>query len=402
MNSKQFWKERFAEYVKETQKYLRYIFNGHLVFVLILALGGAAYYYSNWVRTLQNDFPVVPIMAVILTLLVTRSPIHTFLIEADTVFILPLETKLKSYFSRSVWFSFIMQGYLLLFVLAALMPMYMKVIGAGLNQFLGILFVLLIMKFFNLHISWHVLKYQEISASRVDWAVRFFINLVLLYFFIGQASIWLSLLTFFLLLALFIYYRAATKGKTLKWDRLIALEKKRMMFFYRIANLFTDVPSLSNRVARRRWLDWLFTFISYRQKSSYKYLYARTFIRANDYLGLLVRLSLIGSVIMLAISSRWGYLFVTILFLFLTAIQLLPVWKVHEWKIWVSLYPIPSFMRETAVIGWITYFLIAEDMVFGMVLLGKGEWISALLSVVGGILFIYGFRLYAAKKIKTF
>ena len=105
MNSQQFWKSRFVEYVREMQKYLRYIFNGHLVFVMVLALGGGAYYYSNWVKTLQSDFPVAPIMAVILAILVTRSPIHTFLKEADIVFILPLETKLKSYFNRSILLS---------------------------------------------------------------------------------------------------------------------------------------------------------------------------------------------------------------------------------------------------------------------------------------------------------
>ena len=189
MNSQQFWKARFVEYVKEMQKYLRYIFNGHLVFVMVLALGGGAYYYSNWVKTLQSDFPVATIMAIILAILVTRSPIHTFLKEADIVFILPLETQLKSYFNRSILLSWMMQGYLLLFVLAALMPMYAKVTGANLKDFVGLFILLLIMKFFNLYISWYVLKYQEISTSRVDLFIRFFINGVLLYFVIDQAMI---------------------------------------------------------------------------------------------------------------------------------------------------------------------------------------------------------------------
>ena len=176
MNSQQFWKQRFVEYIKEMQKYLRYIFNGHLVFVMVLALGGGAYYYSNWVKTLQSDFPVAPIMAVILAILVTRSPIHTFLKEADIVFILPLETQLKSYFNRSILLSWIFQGYVLLLVLAALMPMYAKVTGANFNNFISVLVLVLIMKFFNLYISWYVLKYQEASASRVDLLIRFLIN----------------------------------------------------------------------------------------------------------------------------------------------------------------------------------------------------------------------------------
>ena len=402
MNSQQFWKDRFVEYVKEMQKYLRYIFNGHLVFVMVLALGGGAYYYSNWVKTLQSDFPVALIMAVILALLVTRSPIHTFLKEADIVFILPIETQLKSYFNRSIILSGILQGYLLLFVLAALMPMYAKVMGANLQDFVGVFVLLLFMKFLNLYMSWYVLKYQEASASRVDLVVRFFINGVLLYLVIGQAMILLSALVLLLLIGLFVYYRVATRQKILKWDRLIALEGKRLLSFYRLANLFTDVPSLGSKVARRKWLDGFLAFIPFGQKSTYTYLYARTFLRANDYVGLLFRLIIIGSVILVVFSNMWAYLFVTLVFLFMTAIQLLPVWKVHEWKIWVSLYPLPAKMRETAVIRWISYFLMVEDVVFMLVLVGKGEWMSALSVLLVGIVFIFGFKSYAVKKMKTF
>ena len=402
MNSQLFWKQRFVEHMKEMQKYLRYIFNGHLVFVMILALGGGAYYYSNWVKTLQSDFPVALIMAVIFAILVTRSPIHTFLKEADIVFILPLETQLKSYFNRSILLSWGLQGYVLLLVLAALMPMYAKVTGANLNDFVGVFVLLVIMKLFNLYISWYILKYQEVSTSKVDLFIRFIINGVFLYLVIDQAMILLPTLTLLLLIGLFFYYRVATRGKILKWDRLIALERKRLISFYRIANLFTDVPSLSSKVARRKWLDGFLTFIPFKQQSTYNYLYARTFLRANDYVGLLIRLTIIGSIIIGVLSNIWAYLFVTLLFLFMTALQLLPSWKVHEWKIWVSLYPLPDRMRETAVIGWISYFLLVEDIVFMIVLLCKGEWMSALMAIVVGFVFIFGFRGYARKKLKTF
>ena len=180
------------------------------------------------------------------------------------------------------------------------------------------------------------------------------------------------------------------------------LKEKRLLSFYRIANLFTDVPSLSSKVARRKWLDGILAFIPFQQKSTYMYLYARTFLRANDYVGLLARLTIIGSVLLAVLANTWAYLFVTLLFLFMTAIQLLPAWKVHEWKIWVSLYPLPAKMRETAVIKWISYFLITEDLVFVIVLLCKGEWMSALTALLVGVIFIFGFRMYAVKKMKTF
>lgn len=402
INSQQLWKERFISYSKEMQKYLRYIFNGHLVFVMVLGFGGAAYYYSNWVKTLESTFPAPPIMTLVLAFFVTSSPIYTFLKDADTVFIISLERQLKGYFTQSILLSWVMQGYILLFILAAFMPMYAKVTGANLNDFIVCLVLLLILKGFNLFIHWYTLKYQEFSTSRNDAILRFFMNIAFLYFMFSKASMIYMVVVGFLFVALLLYYRNATSQKTLKWERLVSLEKKRMMSFYRLANLFTDVPNMGSKVARRRWLDGLLAGIPFNQKSTYSYLYARTLFRANDYFGLWIRLTIIGSIILTVMSNLWAYIFVAILFLYMTAIQLLPVWREHEWKIWVNLYPVSDKLRESAVVKWITYFLIGEAFVFFLVLLGKTEWQAALMTIAAVAIFILGFRRYATKKIRTF
>ncbi|WP_057912494.1 ABC transporter permease [Peribacillus muralis] len=402
MNSQNLWKERYLGYINETQKYLRYIFNGHLVFVMVLVLGGLAYYYSDWVKTLDGDFPAEWIMAVVLSLLVTRSPINTFLKEADTVFLLPLETKLKSYFNNSLLLSWVMQGFILLVVLIAFIPMYTKVTDAGGRDFGMILAVLLILKFVNLIMRWNVLKYQDPSVSHWDSLIRFILNGVMLYFICSGANILFAIITLFILIGLCLYYRSAVKDFVLKWERLVELENKRMNSFYRVANMFTDVPHLKGKVARRKWMDWLLSFITYGEKSTYTFLYARTLLRSNDYVGLCLRLTIIGSVILSAFTNLWAHLIVTFLFLFMTALQLLPVWKIHEWKVWVSLYPLSAKMRESAVIKLISYFLFFEDFVFCIVLLVKGEWMSALATLLLGLVFLTGFKVYATKKIKNF
>ncbi|MCK1992922.1 ABC transporter permease [Peribacillus muralis] len=402
MNSQNLWKERYLGYINETQKYLRYIFNGHLVFVMVLVLGGLAYYYSDWVKTLDGDFPAEWIMAVVLSLLVTRSPINTFLKEPDTVFLLPLETKLKSYFNNSLLLSWVMQGFILLVVLIAFIPMYMKVTDAGGRDFGMILAVLLILKFVNLIMRWNVLKYQDPSVSHWDSLIRFILNGVMLYFICSGANILFAIITLLILIGLCLYYRSAATDFVLKWERLVELENKRMNAFYQIANMFTDVPHLKGKVARRKWMDWLLSFIPYGEKSTYTFLYARTLLRSNDYVGLCLRLTIIGSVILSAFTNMWAHLIVTFLFLFMTALQLLPVWKIHEWKVWVSLYPLTAKMRESAVIKLISYFLFFEDFVFCTVLLVKGEWMSALATLALGLVFLTGFKVYATKKIKNF
>ncbi|WP_199880743.1 ABC transporter permease [Bacillus massiliglaciei] len=396
------WKERFIGFSKEIQRYLKYIFNGHFAFVLVLGLGGLAYYYSNWVKTLDSGFPAVPIAAFILTVVLTNSPVHTFLKEADTVFLLPLETKMGSYFQRSIFLSFILQGYILLFVFAAIMPMYAKVTGAGIGNFIFLLLAMLILKLFNLNNHWLALKFPESSAVTWDWLVRFVINLVALYFLLNEHTLLFAIIPVLLHPVLYAYYKSAVKGNSLKWERLIHLESKRMLAFYRVANLFTDVPKLRGKAARRKWLDWLLGFVPYRQASSYMYLYARTILRSNDYLGLLVRLSIIGSVVLYVVSNLWAVILVTLLFLYMTGIQLLPMWKVHELKIWVSLYPLPAVMRQQAVLKLIAYFLLAETVIFALVLAVKGNWLPAACSLISGSIFIAVFFQYAKKKLKSF
>lgn len=402
MNSQGLWNERFTLYSKELQKYLKYIFNGHLVFVMIIALGGLGYYYSEWIKTLDSSFPAALIISIVLGILMTRSPVSTFLKEADMVFLLALETKLTGYFKRSIILSIVLQSFLLFIVFIVSMPIYSKVTNAGSTEFLTILGLMIITKCINIGIHWYVLKYQEKSTARIDALIRLVLNIVLLYFALANVNILLIIAPFILLSALLVYYKKSTRTKSLKWEVLIELEGKRMMNFYRFANLFTDVPSLRGKVARRKWLDWLLVSIPYSPNSSYLYLYARTMLRTNDYAGLLVRLTVIGAVIMMAFPSIWATVFITVLFLYMTGIQLLPVWRQHELKIWVSLYPLPAKMRQEAVVRLVSYFLCVEVIAFTIVMLVTGRFMAAAASAAAGVLFVIFFKGYSRKRMTSF
>jgi ABC-2 type transport system permease protein len=402
MNSQGLWLDRFKGFSKEMQKYLRYIFNGHLLLVLVFAIGGLSFYYSEWVKTLNSDFPAEIVMAVVLGILVAQSPIYTFLKEADMVFLLPLETKLKSYFSKSIVLSLVFQGYILLLVFAAFMPMYSKVTGAGLSEFGFMFVVMLLIKYLNLQIRWHVLKLQENSSLWMDGVLRLVINILLLYFVFSGSAAAFPVMTGLLLVLLWLYYRNTTQKKGIKWERLIDLEGKRLMAFYRIANLFTDVPRLRDKVARRKWLDPLLRFIPYNQHSSFQFLYARTLLRANDYLGLLLRLTVIGSFVLAAFSALWAKLLAALLFLYMAGLQLLPVWRQHEMKIWVSLYPLSKELRKKAVIQLIAVLLLIENIVFFAAALFSGGLLAGAASFAAGIVFIILFQAYAKNKIEKF
>lgn len=393
------WKERFGLFVKETGRYLRYIFNGHLVVVFLFLLGTAGYYYQDWVKTLAPDFPSAGIMAVVLAVTLAYSPVFTFLTEADKIFLLPLETRLGDYFKRSIILSLFLQSYLLLILLALFMPMHVKVTGGSFRSFFTYLIVLIILKGINLLIQWQVQYYIESFNHNVDIFIRFCVNGVILYLLFSGANIILFGVPVLILLLLYGYYRAQTKEKGLKWEYLIEQEEKRMGAFYRVANLFTDVPNLKDRIKRRRWLDFILQGFAYKQEHTYSHLYTRTFFRSGDYFGLFIRLTLIGGAGLYFLTYGPGQPLLALLFLYLTGFQLLPLWNHHQNKLWIDLYPVSGKARERSFTNLLSAILILQSLVFGLVVAGKQDWGGAALTAGLGILFTLFFvHIYSKKR----
>ncbi|RIW35357.1 ABC transporter permease [Bacillus salacetis] len=402
-NIDEIWKKRVVEYNAELRKYLRYMFNDHLLFVLIFALGGGAFTYNNWVSTLDSSFPAPLIMAVILGLILTWSPVYTFLREADAVFLLPLESRMKSFFRKGIWISFLSQSYILLLVLAAMMPMYVKVTDQGFQSFFIILALLLALKVWNLYVRWYTLKNQEREAHFVDYLIRFAMNGVFLYLVLHQASVVLIAAVALILLGYLVYFSSSVKRKTLKWDVLISMEEQRMLLFYRLANMFTDVPRLKGKVHRRKWLDALVNAIPYDGKQTYKFLYIRALLRTSEYFGLYIRLSLIAMVLLYFSDSLWLIILTGLLFMYLTGFQMIPMFKRFDYKIWVSLYPVPEKIKKQSFLQVVQWSLIAQAILFSLAPALNGQLLEALMLLVAGILFALAFStIYLTQRLKKF
>lgn len=401
-NPQQLWKERFGTFAKETGSYLRYIFNGHLVIVVLFLLGTAAFYYQEWIKTLQPDFPAAWIIALILAFVLTYSPIQTFLTEADKIFLLPLETRLHDYFNKSIIFSLSLQSYLLLLVLAVLMPLHVKIHGADFKSFFILLIALILIKWFNILIRWNVQYFIEKNVKSTDSIIRFFINVVLLYFIFSGAQLIFAAVPAIGLILLYFFYKKQVKDKGLKWEQLIEDEERRMNAFYRVANMFTDVPKLRDRTKRRKWLDWLVNVIPYRQDLAFSHLYLRTFARSGDYFGLLVRLSLIGGAALYFLTYGPGQILLALLFMYLTGFQLLPLWNHHQNKLWVGLYPVPENARKKSFTTLLLGIMIFQAVVFAGAVLIKGEWLSAVIVLASGIAFsLFFVYFYSQSKLKS-
>ncbi|MGE6261002.1 ABC transporter permease [Heyndrickxia sporothermodurans] len=389
------WKERLQLYIYELRKYLKYIFNDHLLFVVIFSLGAGVYYYSGWVKTIDEGFPIGWVMGIVLGILLTVSPIYTLLKEADKVYLLPVEMKLKQYFKNAIVLSFMIQAYILLMVLAVCMPMYAKVTGNGFKSFFLMLLVLFIVKIWNLILHWDILKIQDRRLSMLDWIIRLFLNIFFVYFMFEMKWPWIFGVLIIAYLILYFLYHQSAKERTLKWDLLIDKEQKRLSSFYRFANLFTDVPKLKGEVKRRKWLDPIFNAIKYGQKNTYTYLFARTFIRSSEYFGLFIRLTIIGGAILYFSNQIYLLIGVALLFIYLTGFQLLPMIRYHELKIWHYLYPLSQSLKELSFLRILTVCIFIQTVIFSVIVLISHTWEKGLIVFVAGcvfsILFVKGY-----------
>ncbi|PEM04183.1 ABC transporter permease [Bacillus cereus] len=400
MNSTALWKERFRHFLKEVRTYSKYVFNDHLKFIFVFIIGAGAYYYQQWLQTLTSSFPTALVMAVLIGLVLTAGSIQTLLKEADLVYLLPVEEKLKPYFTKAFLFTFMIQLYIIAIVAAALAPLYfqqMKQTGAG---YIWIVLAFVIVKAWNLFVAWEKSFLTDQNIQRADWFIRFILNGLFVYFLVERTSVlFIGGIVLLMVLYLAIMHQMV-KGKPLNWEYLISEEGKKMMLLYRIANMFVDVPALKERVSRRKWLDFILSIIG--EKRTYLYLYTRTFLRSGNYFGLYVRLLALGGVILYFIPFLYGRFIVSFIFLYLIGYQLLTLWKHHRMKIWLDLYPVKVDEKKKDFLTLLNAILIIGSVIFTVIfaLATKDFMVTGILLVVS-ILFSIGFVYqYGAKRIE--
>jgi ABC-2 type transport system permease protein len=381
------------------RRYLRLIFNDHLKLVLIFLVGAGAFYYQQWLQTLPEDFPSAFVLAILLSIALTRSPIRTFLKEADLVFLLPLETKLSGYFWYSKAYSFFIQCYIVTLLFAALLPLYLYVEKSSILSILIMLFVLYMVKAWNVFMTWNIQYFIENSIRFSDAIIRFTVNFVFCYFLFSQAPLFYLVVIGLIMLSLLFYFdRFTSAKKRLKWEQLIELESKRMMMFYRIANLFTDVPTVKEQVRKRSWLNWLTTRIPFSSEGTYKYLFIRTFIRSSDYFGIYLRLLIIGGTLLYFLPFGYAKLIIYLFFCYLSGFQLLPLYRHHATKIWVDLYPLSKEDKHESFLYILRRLLYINGVLLAVVPLAAGQWIISGFALFLGFIFNYFFVCYFTKR----
>ncbi|MFS0560070.1 ABC transporter permease [Terribacillus sp. 179-K 1B1 HS] len=402
-NAEAFFKQRLSEHMKEMNRYLRYIFNQHLMIAMLFLISGLAYYYQQWLETLSPGFPAPFLIGVVFGLLASYSPVRTLLKEADIVFLLPLEPKLHRYFKLTIGYSFFTQLYLLVLAAAALAPLFFAAgLGEDFISYLLVFFVLLVFKLWNLHMNWWMLKIRNVNIRRGEQTLRVVLNIGCFWFFLRGDLVAAAVLTVLFVVLLITDFSISRKQGGLAWDLLIEKDQARMQAFYRIANQFADVPHLKTKVHNRQSVVNLFTRrVPFEQKHTYDYLFRVTFVRGGDYFGLFLRLTVLAGVIIYFIPNLWVQLAFALLFLYLTGFQLIGLWKHHRTIAWMDLYPVPDDSRKHALLALLQQLAIIQAVLLSLVFLLRADVLGFGLALVAGLVFGVGFvRMYVPKRLK--
>jgi ABC-2 type transport system permease protein len=346
MNEKNLWIDRVKNYWLQASRYIQYMLNS-LIYTVIITVVIAAYYYAAWLRTLDDTYPYLFVIALILASVLTIGKVRTFLQEPDKVFLLPFEHKLSSYFRYSMIYSILFHLFFIGVVLLILSPLYEKYQHATKEGYITLVLVVLLLKTWNIMMKWFISRNIDNNFHLADYIVRFTVNFLFVYFLLAEASLLVIGLITVIVLAMYATYKNKFAEKhRLQWEYLIKVEQNSIESFYRLANLFTDVPHLKSKVKPRRLLSYGMKLVTKNDNKPFSYLYLRSFIRAGDYLGIYVRLILVGSLLIVFIPNDYAKVAVFFLFLYLSAFQLVSLWKHFDVKLWINLYPISQEKRE--------------------------------------------------------
>ncbi|UOY92063.1 ABC transporter permease [Ectobacillus sp. JY-23] len=401
MNTNELWKQRFTLFLANIRTYSRYIFNDHISIALVFGLGLGTYYYREWLHTLSPDFPAAFIIALVLSLVLTAGSVQTLFKPADLVFLLQVEEKLGIYIQKAFRYSYVMQLYVLSLFFAVFAPLYTKTLG-NVQSYLVLLLLAVLAKLWNLMGYWKSSFDMNHNVRRFDRVIRFFFNFLLMFFAAVHDSIFIVGAIVATMVLYLLLLQRKQKGKGLHWEYLIEEENRRMLLFYRIANMFTDVPALKEQVRRRPWLDFVANMVPFQQRSTYTFLYTRTFLRSGNYLGIYVRLLSLGAILVYIVPSLYGRMLLSGLFLYLLGYQALSLWRQHSLKLWVGLYPVPEVMKKQSFLRVLFILLLVAATVLIIVFaISTKHWIMTGALTIGNIAVALWFTyIYGKRKIQ--
>jgi len=402
---KELWSERLRRHQLNQFKYLRLIFNDNFVLAFIVLIGALGFWYSNLLGTINHELLMgKPIVILLLFLAVQIGGIATLLEEPDSTFLLVKEREFYKYFRSARNYSSYLPVATLILVNFLLSAFSSRAAGLRILDIVLIAIGLIIFKLGALNVN-----LMEIygRAHFGKFNMRLVSNLVLALSLIVSAYLFSATM---IIVAVIYYFFLNAQVKTLEtsgqlqWKFAIETENQRMFRVKRFYNLFTDVPGVNSKIKRRKWLDGLYKPIKLVSNNTYLYLFARGFVRNNEYIGLFLRLTLIQAIMLALIDNFYISLIVEMLFIYLVGFQLKPYFKEVMQNLMQRLYPIDGKTKIADFAKLSTIILSIQWIISAFAILYKfGLSMNSLIIIIAGLaVLIFVNYFYMPKQLKKY
>lgn len=390
MDTKTLWRLRVQEFYRKMFRYYSII--GANVFYFFLVIGSIfIYYFHLFLQKMPPQISVEIILSLFVTFLLIRTKVRTFMKRPDILFLLPLEVKLKSYFIKSLVYSFAIDVIKLLSFITVFLSLFLHTTNINLT----FLFLTVGIVAYNVLMKWTEQWLENFVQIVLHRLSRFFSIYLMCYVLFKND--WIFELVLLSINFVYLIYFIGKKSN-LNWQWLIDEEESALLRNLMFINIFMDVPNLKRSSRNRRLLTMILKrCIPHSQSNTFVYLYSHLFIRYNDYFYLYLRLTLIGIFVNYAIPTS-GWIF-SLLIIFMTGLQVIPLQ--HEIKQSALLYPISKSQIKNSFLKFVLVILYAQFFIlyFAMFLQISGAKIYYL---VIGSLFIYVFvSFFVSKKVNV-
>jgi ABC-2 type transport system permease protein len=368
MKLNQLYNERRTAWRSITVRYTKLLANSGFMFSLYMALIIGGVYYQKALKTLPTHFPSALVLTILFLFVIYPTTIRTYIQKADLIFLLPAESELESYFEKAFRDSWSRQGLWIIFAGAVGMPLYLKTVDPIPTHYGVLILLFIVLKGWNLYGVWAESRLHTPVGYRF---LRFVVTAAWVYFLIARGSwVFLCLLVLLLAVVSLWVYRPILRSTPLNWIILAEEEARLAMRFLRMANWVTDVPGLEQPIKPRRYLNFMFRFWPKKRANLYSLLYFKTFLRAGDYFGLYIRLTIIGAIFLVLVPSSPVLAFVIFgVCLFLTAFQLLSLGR-HDFPQGIEgLYPLDRKVKRHGFLNVIRFLLVFQALIFSIVFL---------------------------------
>ena len=367
---REFYRDRLTKHQTKLMRYLKYVFNDHIVLVSTFLIGGFGFYYADFVKTLSPDFFIgKPFVILIWFLVLLTGKLATLIKEADQLFLLPKEMQLHDYLKQAFKHSLVLPFTCLLLTTGVLMPLLIAINRSTLIDFVLYCLILWLLKASHMmRLLQHAFQIDvsQLKRGLIIWGFVSLLALIMTLYVSPLVGLALALV-------LTAYDQLVEKKKlhtvSLHWQRLVELEQQRMKTIYQFINLFTDVPGMTGKVKRRRIFDPILKRIARTHSNTYRYLYARSFIRGAEYSGLVFRLTVVAVLIIASLKEWPLVLGISLLSLFLIGFQLIPLFNQFNYMTMTQLYPLTPQMKNQDFKNLVTKILSIVTVIIGITLI---------------------------------